>query len=111
MFDHLIFVAFNMRVAALNRDTGQTLWQWKCPKGSGYVACLLDGDRLVVSVGGYTYCLNPATGEQWWFNELPGMGTGVPSLASARGTTVNLLGAASSQEAENAASTSATAIT
>ena len=98
MLDQLLFVGFNSRVAALNRDTGQTLWQWKCPKGMGYTTVLLDGDRLIVSVGGYTYCLDPLTGQQWWFNPLPGMGTGVLSLASARGTAPNPQAAAAQIE-------------
>jgi hypothetical protein len=83
--DQLIFVGFNSRVAALDRDTGQLLWQWKARKGSGYVTVLLDGDRLIVSVIGYTYCLDPLSGQEYWFNELSGMGSGVACLASVRG--------------------------
>ncbi|HEX4132057.1 MAG TPA: PQQ-binding-like beta-propeller repeat protein [Pirellulales bacterium] len=83
----LAFVGFNSRVVALDRDTGELVWSWKSTKGSGFVAVLLDGDRLIASVQGYTYCLNPLTGEQLWFNPLTGMGTGVPCLASVRGTT------------------------
>ena len=105
MLDQLLFVAFNSRVAALNRDTGETLWQWKSPKGIGYVTILLDGDRLIVSVGGYTYCLDPLTGQQWWFNPLPGMGTGVPSLASLRGTAQNPQAAAAQIEEQQRHST------
>jgi hypothetical protein len=70
MVDKLIFVGFNSRVVALHRDSGELVWQWKSPKGSGYVTLLLDGDRLIVSVIGYTYCLDPANGNQIWFNEL-----------------------------------------
>ena len=33
--DILIFVGFNSRVVALHRDTGEMVWQWRCPKGSG----------------------------------------------------------------------------
>jgi hypothetical protein len=63
--DAFIFVGFNSRVAALHRDSGDILWQWKSPKGScPYVSVLLDGDRLVVSVNGYTNCLDAFTGEE-----------------------------------------------
>src|ERR1041384_1305440 len=89
MLEDVIFVGFNSRVAALNRDTGALRWQWKSPKGSGYTTVLLDGDRLIVSVMGYTYCLVPLTGQVLWFNELPGMGMGVPSLASVRGGSIS----------------------
>lgn len=91
----LIFVGFNSRVAAVDRDTGEVVWQWKAPKGtSTYVALLLDGDRLIASVQGYTYCLNPLNGEQIWVNPLKGFGIGVPCLASVRGTSSSAASAA-----------------
>jgi outer membrane protein assembly factor BamB len=85
--DRLVFVGFNSRVAAIDRDTGELVWTWKCPKGSGYVAVLVDGDRLIASVNGYTYCLAPHDGSQLWENPLEGLGVGVPCVASARGST------------------------
>ena len=96
--DKLIFVGFHSQVVALHRDSGELIWQWKSPKGSGYVTLLLDGDRLIVSVVGYTYCLDPATGNQLWFNALPGFGTGVASLASVRGCVQPLLDAAAEED-------------
>ena len=96
--DKLIFVGFHSQVVALHRDCGELVWQWKSPKGSGYVTLLLDGDRLIVSVMGYMYCLDPTTGDQLWFNELSGFGTGVTSLASARGCVQPLLEAAAANE-------------
>jgi hypothetical protein len=50
---------------------------------------LLDGEQLVVSVHGYTYCLNPLTGEELWFNPLSGFGVGIPSIVSIRGSSAN----------------------
>src|SRR5262249_3989014 len=100
----LVFVGFNSRVAALARATGELVWKWKCPKGTGPAAVLLDGDRLIVSVQGYTYCLDPLTGDQWWYNSLKAMGIGVPCLASAQGNTTSQLSAilAHFQEQQNA---------
>ncbi|HEV3137228.1 MAG TPA: PQQ-binding-like beta-propeller repeat protein [Pirellulales bacterium] len=83
----LVFVGFNSRVAALDRHSGELVWKWKSPKGGGFAAVLLDGDRLIVSMQGYTYCLNPLSGDSLWFNPLTGMGVGLPCLASARGNT------------------------
>ena len=100
--DQLIFVGFNSRVAAIDRDTGQLIWQWKCPRGTGYTSLLFDGDRLIVSVMGYTYCLVPLTGQVLWFNELPGMGMGVASLASVRGSMQNPQAAAAYAAEEQA---------
>ncbi|MFM9961161.1 MAG: PQQ-binding-like beta-propeller repeat protein [Planctomycetaceae bacterium] len=86
--DSLVFVGFNSRVVALDRRTGQLVWDWKSPKGSGFVAVLLDADRLIVSVQGYTYCLDPNNGALLWANPLSGLGVGIPCLASAHGSTL-----------------------
>ncbi len=80
-------MGFNSRLVALDRESGELVWTWKAPHGSGIPALLLDGDRLIVSLQGYTYCLDPTTGEQIWYNPLKGMGLGTPCLASARANT------------------------
>jgi outer membrane protein assembly factor BamB len=102
----LIFTGFNRRVAALYRDTGEILWQWKAPYGSQYVSLLLDKDRLIVSVEGYTYALDPFTGCEIWMNKMPGFGTGVASLVSVHGSssTYNLATAANDEEARSRSS-------
>ncbi|MEX2112303.1 MAG: PQQ-binding-like beta-propeller repeat protein [Pirellulales bacterium] len=83
----LVFVGFNSRLAALDRETGELIWKWKAPTGSGIPAILLDGDRLIVSLQGYTYCLDPVSGGQIWYNPLKGLGVGTPCLATARANT------------------------
>jgi outer membrane protein assembly factor BamB len=106
----LVFVGFNSRVAALDRQTGAVVWNWKSPKGSSnYVALLLDGDQLIVSIQGYTYCLNPLDGSQVWFNPLSGYGVGVPSLASVNGSSSG--GAAYKVQSDEAANSAATTST
>ena len=84
--DQLLHVGFNSRIAALDRATGALVWSWKAPKGYGYVALLREGNHLFASVNGYTYCLDAATGAEYWRNTLPGFGTGVACLATASGT-------------------------
>ena len=101
--EQLIFVGFNSRVLALDRETGEVVWHWRSPKGTGYTTILLDGDRLIVSVMGYTYCLHPLTGEQLWFNELAGMGTGVATIASVWGSVQNVAGAAGDEASRHSA--------
>lgn len=82
---NLLFVGFNSRVVAMRRDTGQIVWKWKSPKGySSFVAVMLDGDLLIVSVQGYMYALEPETGATIWSNPLSGLGVGTPSIASLR---------------------------
>ena len=82
----LVFVGFNSHVLAMDRDTGEIAWVWKSPKGrSSFVALMLDGDRIIVSVHGYMYCLEAVTGRQMWDNPLTGYGYGTPCVASLRG--------------------------
>lgn len=106
----LVYVSFNSRAAALNRQTGEIIWDWKAPHGSGYVAMMLDGEHLMTSVSGYTYCLDARTGAQKWMNKMAGFGIGVPSLTSLRGTAVgsSLLGAAAGQESSSSTPPSGT---
>ncbi len=106
--DDLVYVGFNSRVVALDRYTGELIWQWKSPKGSGFVSLLLDGDRLIASVQGYTYCLEPLFGQQVWGNPLKGLGLGVASLASVRGMSSGSgMGAAAAQQQQAAAAAAA----
>ncbi len=105
--EDLMFVGFNSRAAALDRQTGDVVWQWKAPSGSGFVSVLLDGERLFVAVQGYTYCLDPVTGQQLWFNPMKGFGMGVTSLAGTRGQSASaLLAQAGAQQAAAASAAS-----
>ncbi|MBI1371854.1 MAG: hypothetical protein GC159_03720 [Phycisphaera sp.] len=80
---NLVFVGFNSHVVALDRDSGKIAWDWSAPHGSGYVSLLLIDDRhLIASVNGYTYCLDPCSGGQVWYNGLSGMGMGVTSIVA-----------------------------
>ena len=83
--EDLIFVGFNRRVVALDRIDGQIVWDWKAAEGTGYPSVLLDGDRLIVGVGGYIYCLDPLYGQEVWSNPLKGKGMGITSVVSVRG--------------------------
>ncbi len=91
----MVFVGFNSRVVALDRESGAIVWTWRCPKGSSpHVAVLLDGDRLIASVKGYMYAIDVETGTTLWQNPLPGMGFGIPSLTSLRGNSGSAAAAA-----------------
>jgi hypothetical protein len=61
-------------------------------------------------VNGYTYCLDPRTGEQRWYNELLGFGTGVRSIATLGKTNLRdlVLAAAAAAAASAASATAAT---
>lgn len=105
----LVFVAFGKHVVALDRYTGEKIWQWSPPKGAGYMGILLDGDRLIVSAQGYMHCLDPVFGQEVWNNPLEGMGTGVPCLASANGNTSSRAQQAAMQQQQAAAAAAAAA--
>ncbi len=104
----IVFLGFNSRVVALHRETGDVLWKWKSPKGRGsYVAVMLDGDRVIASVQGYTYCLDPFTGAMLWQNPLKGTGYGIPSIVSLRGNSGTAGAAAIIAQQQQAAAASA----
>jgi len=91
---------FNSRVAAMDRRTGEIIWNWKAHSGSGYVSLLLDGEELFVSVNGYMYCLDARSGREIWFNKMKGFGFGVTSMAIVRGSTdLNHLAQSAMQQA------------
>ncbi|MEZ6037661.1 MAG: PQQ-binding-like beta-propeller repeat protein [Planctomycetota bacterium] len=84
----LVFVGFNSRAAALHRESGEIVWKWKSPQGSGAVALMLDGDRVIAAVKGYTYCLDAATGNELWRNTMSGFGTGITCMTSFRSSSM-----------------------
>ncbi len=105
--DDLLFVGFNRRIAALDKETGELVWQWKSPHGNGFVTLLVENERVYTSVDGYTYCLDAATGAQLWYNELSGFGTGVACLATTSiSPTAAHLGAAAAEASRQAAAAS-----
>jgi hypothetical protein len=93
----LVFTGFNGRVAALHRQSGTVVWDWRAPKGRAFVSLLLESDLLVVSVDGYMYGLDPLTGAERWFNPMKGFGTGVTSLVSVRGVSSAVVPLAAAQ--------------
>ncbi len=89
--DQLVFVGLNDKVAALDRDSGALAWSWTCPRGTWVtrlVTLLLDGDRLIVAVNGYIYCLDALDGRLLWDNPLKGYGLGIACVTSLRGQTL-----------------------
>jgi outer membrane protein assembly factor BamB len=95
--DQLIFVGFNGRVSALDRDTGEIVWSNSELK-KGNVTFLLDSDRLIASVNGFIYCLDPLTGQILWHNPMKGYGYGITSLASVRGSSLQVVVQQAAQE-------------
>ena len=103
--DQLVFVGLNGRVSALDRDTGEVVWETH--EGRGDVSLLLDGDRLIAALNGYLYCFDPRDGRVRWQNPLKGYGLGIAHLASVRGQSSQTLlqQVAAAAEAARASST------
>jgi outer membrane protein assembly factor BamB len=107
----LIYLGLNSRVVALDRYTGEIVWTWKSPEGSGNVLVMVDADRIIASVMGYMYCLDPLFGQEVWRNQLKGYGVGIPSIASVNASTnvqaqaSHAAAAAAAQAAQTAAAT------
>lgn len=81
----LLYVGIKHSVVALDIVTGIEIWRTKL-KGSDFVTVMFDGQALVAANAGEVFALNPQTGEVLWHNTLKGMGLGVVSLASSRGS-------------------------
>jgi outer membrane protein assembly factor BamB len=82
--DDLLFVSFVDKVIAVDRLDGSIVWKWKASKSTGFVSLLPSGDRLFVSVNGYTWALDPTNGAELWFQPFKGEGVGIAMLATMR---------------------------
>lgn len=75
-----IFVGTRGTVIAIDRSSGETLWETEL-KGSDFVdVTIVDGDLFAASKG-RLYRLDPSNGAVIWVNDLPGMGWGIVSIA------------------------------
>ena len=81
-----IFLGVHGEVVALDRTTGQEQWHTKLA-GSDFVNLLLDGDRVIATTKGKAFCIDAGTGQLLWRNDLPGLGLGLVSIATASGST------------------------
>ena len=68
----------------------------------------LAGPMLVVSVSGYMYGLDAATGRQLWYNPMKGFGIGVTALVSVNGMSSNPMTAAAAEQAAQQSSQTST---
>ncbi len=103
----LVYVGLNRRVIALDRADGHVVWEWKASKGNGFVSVLLDGDRLMVGVSGYLYCLEPVYGQVVWQNPLKGYGSALCSIVSVNGSSGATAAAAAAIAEQQAAAAAA----
>lgn len=99
----LLFIGTYGHVRAVDKHTGQQVWDAKLPKSFGQLVTLLFEDQvLFAGVHGRLFALEPATGRVVWSSELPGLGYGFMTLATTR---------AAAGRVEQAAATAAAAST
>jgi outer membrane protein assembly factor BamB len=79
-----IYLGIKGTVIAINRATGEELWQTTL-KGGDFVNVVLDGNQLYATTRGEIFCLDTKTGEPRWHNSLKGMGLGLISIATPSG--------------------------
>ena len=79
--NNLLYAGICGTVLALDRATGEIVWDAKL-KGGDFVYVTLEGDDLIATSKGEIFCLDPATGQLRWHNRLKGYGLGFMSVAS-----------------------------
>ena len=104
--EDVIFIGFAKQVFAVDRYDGSIQWEWRADHGSGFVSLMLDGDRLIASCNGWTWCLDPMSGAEVWHQPFKGKGTGIPAIVSTRS---NSSGGAQAQIAAQQAAAATTA--
>src|SRR3954462_12165425 len=83
------FIGVQGNVLAINKETGEALWQTNLGGGFGdsFVSLGTDGVFVFAHSRGSLFCLNAATGEVLWTNDLPGLGYGMASICATAGPT------------------------
>jgi outer membrane protein assembly factor BamB len=111
----LLFLGLNGRVAAIDRESGEIVWEWtakdpdKKRAVGGFMTLLVDQGQLFASANGYTYRLDPVTGDELWANPLRGWGVGPTALATSTAASQQVLTAAAAAN-QAAAQSSQTAV-
>lgn len=108
-----LFIFSNGRVAAIDKKSGEIIWEIKINdyvKSSGgkyYGQIVVEDNKVFVGTAGILVCLNAQDGALLWKNELKGWGYQFVSMANAGSN--DITSAASASAATAAASSAATA--
>ncbi len=83
--NNLVYVGLtNHRMLALNRETGETVWEFKAHLPIVTAALVHDGIAYVTSAGNIIYGLDAQTGEKLWQHKLRGNVKTTPALRDGR---------------------------
>ncbi len=75
-----LFIGIKGTVLAIDRATGETVWETPLA-GGDFVNVMLDGPELYAATHGELYRLDPSTGKVLWKNGLKGKGWGLIAIA------------------------------
>lgn len=108
----LLFVGTHGHVVALDKATGERIWERSLPRtGYAIVSIVYEDALLFCACGGKVFALDPATGEIRWTNDLPGMGSGMVFLSTAQSNAtegvMSLFAAAAAAQQQQAAASGA----
>jgi outer membrane protein assembly factor BamB len=88
MAEDTLYIGCNGHVAAISTDSGAERWWTSLARGTILAAtsfedvCLLaDAGRIYAGSHGHLFCIDAATGEILWHNELEGLGFNDVTLA------------------------------
>ncbi len=82
-----LFVGVRGYVIAFDQRDGTEIWRTQLATsglslgGSGFTTLLVEGERIFAHAYGELFCLDAATGEQLWSDDLVGLGYGIASMA------------------------------
>src|SRR5688572_4539084 len=99
---NLVFVGLKGSVVAVDRGTGETIWETSL-KGAEFVTVTMLEADLFAATRGRVYRLDPSSGAILWVNDLAGLGWGIVSIAG----TAPAAGAAETQRRAQAAAAAA----
>ena len=77
-----VFVGIRGTVIALDRNTGEVIWETHL-NGDGFVNLVLVENSLLATTHGEVFCVEGFTGRVRWGNSLKGYGTGIATIATA----------------------------
>ncbi len=78
------FIGVQGHVVAVNKQSGQIVWQTKLGGGFGdsFVSLACDGDLVLAHTRGHLFALDCQTGAIRWDNKLPGLGYGTATICA-----------------------------
>lgn len=78
------FIGVRGYVLAIKKESGEVLWQTHLDGGFGdsFVSLATDGALVLAHTRGSLFCMDAASGQLLWKNDLPGLGYGLASICA-----------------------------